>query len=232
MKCPKCNGFGFVQTDNGHMGLPQAVPCECRVVKLLNSQAERAWSGLSSLAVKKKTPLLDRVGKDTIVVADKTSLTSHLRSALWHYKTPNKFVKVVSDATLMSAWLSTLTMSNSEIYDPDFKRDVKAGSLEDLAEAPDLLVIRLGIKSARNSAMPEVLIEAVELRLHLGKPTWVVTDPDRPLEEGHIAWSRGVEETLDGWESVPVLSTINKSAGKKKKPSKINSSNGKPRFSL
>ena len=212
------------------MGIPQAVPCECRVLKLLNAQADRAWSGLSDLAVKKKTPLLDRVGKDTIVIADKSSLSSHLRSALWHSKTPNKFVKVVSDATLMSAWLSTLTMSNSEIYDPDFKRDVKAGSLEDLSEAPDLLIIRLGIKSARNSAMPEVLIEAVELRLHLGKPTWIVTEPDRPLEDGHIAWSRGVDETLDGWDLVPVLSTISKGTSKKK--SKISSSNGKPRFNL
>lgn len=230
MVCKKCGGHGFIQEDSGHMGIPQAIPCECRVEKLINAQAEKAWTGLSKLAVKKKSPLTDWVEKDAIVLADKSSLATHLRSALHTYRSPYTFVKVVSDATLMSAWLSTLTMSDSEIYDPDFRRDVRASSLEDLAEAPDLLIIRVGIKSARNSAMPEVLTEAIELRQHLGKPTWVVTDPDRPLEEGHISWSRSVEDSLDGWDKVAVLETVSKK--KMTAKPKVNKSGRNGRFAL
>lgn len=212
MTCDKCGDYGFVQQDDGPMGIPQAIPCECRVVKILNQQAEKAWTGLSALSPRKKTSLSKVIEKDAIISGDKSALTTHLRTALWLHRKPYRFVKVVTDATLMSAWLSNISLSNSEIYDPDFQRDIKAGSLEDLAESPDLLVIRLGVKTARNSAMPEVLGETIELRSHLNKPTWVVCEPDKPLEEGHISWSRAVEEMLEGWPILKISPTASESA--------------------
>lgn len=211
MICDKCGDYGFLQQDEGPMGIPQAIPCECRVEKILNQQAEKAWTGLSELPLRQKTSLSKVIEKSAIISADKSALTVNLRTALWLHRKPYRFVKVVSDATLMSAWLSNISLSNSEIYDPDFQRDIKAGSLEDLAESPDLLIIRLGVKMARNSAMPEVLGEAIELRRHLNKPTWVVCEPDKPLEEGHISWSRAVEEMLEGWPILKLSRPVQKS---------------------
>jgi hypothetical protein len=142
---------------------------------------------------------------NAVIVGDKSSLMLNLRSALAHRKKPEEFVKVVSDATLMSAWLSNLQLAQSEIIDPDFQRNIRVQSLEDLAESPSLLIVRLGVKMARNSAMPEVLVETIELREHLSKPTWIVEEPNRPLQEGHISWSRAVDESIEGWERINLM---------------------------
>jgi len=212
MSCEICGGYGFVQEDGGPLGIPQARPCECRMIKSLDAQAEKAWKGLSEIKPRKKTILSKHLTKSIILVGEKDNLASHLRSALWDHRRPEKFVKVVSDATLMSAWLNNLSASNREIYDPDFIRDVRASSLEDLVESPSLLIVRLGVKGARNSAMPEVMTETVALRDHLSKPLWIVTEPDRPLEEGHICWSRAFEESIEGWETVPLVKGYSKKA--------------------
>ncbi len=204
-KCKKCNDFGYIQVDDGHYGLPQAIPCSCTLKKALKVQAQKAWAGLETVPIKRASNLKGKVRENVVVVAYKPELMLHMRSAFAHHARPEEFFKVVSDATLISAWLSNLARSDSEIIDPDFKRDVRVASLEDLAESPTLLIIRLGVKTARNSAMPEVLAETIELRQHLGKPTWLVVEPDKPLEEGHISWSRAVEDALDGWERIGIV---------------------------
>lgn len=205
MTCKICGDYGFVQVDDGPLGIPQAVPCECRMEKDLNAQAERAWSGLSGIKARKKTLLTKYLYKNIILVGEKENLASHVRTVMWLERKPMKFVKVVSDATLMSAWLNNLSSSNREIYDPDFIRDVRASSLEDLVESPSLLIVRLGVKGARNSAMPEVLTETISLRDHQSKPIWIVAEPDRPLEEGHLCWSRALEDSISHWETVPLV---------------------------
>lgn len=213
--CKKCFGAGYLQKDDGYMGMPEAIPCSCTIKKALNQQAEKAWQGLSEYPIKKTSLLRNKIKENLIVVSDRNNLMSHLRSALAHERRPERFIKVVSDATLMSAWLSNLQLANSEIIDPDFQRDIRVQALEDLAESPFLLIIRIGIKMARNSAMPEVLVETIELRQHLGKPTWIIEEPNRPLVEGHICWSRAVDESLENWEKVNLIGT---STTKTKKP--------------
>ena len=212
--CQKCNGFGYIQIDNGHLGMPQAVPCSCVIKKALANQAKKAWSGLEMIPARRNSLLKKKVRESIVVTANKSELMLHLRSALVFHEKPEEFIKVVSDATLISAWLSNLGRTNSEIIDPDFIRDLRANSLEDLAESPTLLIIRLGVKTARNSAMPEVLAETIELRQHLGKPTWIIVEPNKPLEEGHISWSRAVDDALDGWERISLVGSV-KGSGKK-----------------
>jgi hypothetical protein len=200
--CKKCGGWGYIQKDDGHLGIPQAVACECKVQKALDAQAEKAWTHLSLVPPKKKSPLIGKCEENLIIASDKSALQLHLRSALNAYRQPNKFVKVVGDHTLMSAWLGSMHLQGRDVIDPDFQRDLKVYSLEDLAESPSLLIVRLGTKMARNAAMPEVLVETIEMRQHLNKPTWIIDSLDRPLGEGHVAWSRSVEESLEGWEKI------------------------------
>lgn len=215
-KCKKCHGYGYIQVDDGHLGMPQAVTCSCVIKKALATQAKKAWTGLEMIPARRNSLLKNKVKDCVVITANKSELMLHLRSALVVHQKPEEFIKVVSDATLISAWLSNLGRTNSEIIDPDFIRDLRANSLEDLAESPTLLIIRLGVKTARNSAMPEVLAETIELRQHLGKPTWLVVEPNKPLEEGHISWSRAVDDALDGWERISLVGSV-KGGGRKGK---------------
>ena len=210
--CKKCGGLGYIQKDNGHMGMPQAIQCDCVVDKALDEQAERAWTHLSVAPVRKRTPLNNKCHKNLVITATTDQLRLHLRSALGNLRNPNLFVKVIGDHTLMSAWLGSMQIQGKDIADPDFQRDLKVYSLDDLAEAPYLMVIRLGTKVARNAAMSEVVVEANEVRQHLKKPTWLIIDPDKPLEEGHIAWSRLLEDTIHHWDNINLNEKTSRSA--------------------
>lgn len=201
-ECKKCGGRGYIQKDNGHMGMPQAIQCECVVDKAIDEQAERAWTHLSVAPIRKRSMLNNKLQKNLVITATTDQLRLHLRSALGNFRNPNLFVKVIGDHTLMSAWLGSMMLQGKDIADPDFQRDLKVYSLDDLAEAPYLMVIRLGTKVARNAAMSEVVTETIEIREHLKKPTWLIIDPDKPLEEGHIAWSRLLEDTIHPWDRI------------------------------
>jgi hypothetical protein len=201
-KCKKCHGFGYTQKDDGHMGLPQAIQCDCVIDKALDEQAERAWTHLSVAPIRKRSLLNKKTHMNLVVTATTDQLRLNLRSALGNLRNPNLFVKVIGDHTLMSAWLGGLQLQGKDIIDPDFQRELKVYSLEDLAESPHLMVIRLGTKVARNAAMSEVVVEAIEVREHLKRPTWVIIDPNKPLEEGHIAWSQLLEDTIFSWDRI------------------------------
>ena len=201
-ECKKCGGRGYIQKDNGHMGMPQAIQCECVVDKAIDEQAERAWTHLSVAPIRKRSMLNNKLQKNLVITATTDQLRLHLRSALGNFRNPNLFVKVIGDHTLMSSWLGSMMLQGKDIADPDFQRDLKVYSLDDLAESPYLMVVRLGTKVARNAAMSEVVVETIEIREHLKKPTWLIIDPDKPLEEGHIAWSRLLEDTIHLWDRI------------------------------
>jgi hypothetical protein len=208
-KCDLCGGYGYIQKDDGYMGMPEAVQCTCVVERALNQQAEKAWTGLSRIPPKKKGVVLKgKISTNLVITAEKTEIESALRNALWVESKPILFIKVVSDATLMSAWLSNLSRMGEDIIDPDFQRDIKVAALEDLAESPNLLVIRLGVKMAKNSQMAAVLLETIELRQHLNKATWIIEEPRKPLAEGHLAWSLAVQEALEGWERIRLVGKV------------------------
>jgi hypothetical protein len=215
-ECKKCGGLGYTQTDNGHMGMPQAVQCDCVIDKAIDEQAERAWTHLSVAPIRKRSMLNGKISKNLVITATTDQLRLHLRSALGNVRNPNLFVKVIGDHTLMSAWLGSMMIQGKDIADPDFQRDLKVYSLDDLAEAPYLMVIRLGTKVARNAAMSEVVTETIEIREHLKKPTWLIIDPDKPLEEGHIAWSRLLEDTIHPWDRI----NLNEKTSSSRSPSR------------
>ena len=84
-----------------------------------------------------------------------------------------------------------------EIIDPDaYKVSTKYMTVPDLVSPPDLVVIRMGIKVARNVAAPEVLAEAINTRIHDRKPTWVWDTKASPLDAGSLFWSTEVASVL------------------------------------
>jgi hypothetical protein len=208
--CPKCRGYGFTITEEVYMGSPVTVQCVC----MLKLQCERAWKDLSVVPVDRKSPMIGKMKENLRIVANQTDLATHLRTAILSERNPTLNIRVVSDATLISAWLSNVSDDNK--VDPDLIRDINVRGLEDLAEAPDLLIVRLGVKRARNSATSEVLIETIELRQHLNKATWIVEEPSKPLQEGHLAWSSALEDTLSGWKIYNVTGSDSFATAKKK----------------
>lgn len=151
--------------------------------------------GLIKAPVIKQSPLLGKQG-DNLWVTAGSDFLAHLRHVAVR-QPANWFLRVTSDAELVTAWLADVALKGKEIIDPDaYMVRTKFLSVVDLAVPPDLLVVRMGVKVARNQAASEVLAEAINERLHKDRPTWVWDEPHHPLNAGHLFWSDDVRQAL------------------------------------
>lgn len=207
--CPTCGGTGFTVVEDGLLGPPTTQVCLCVLRRQLVANIERGMRGLSSadrIEPGTTSLLLKYVKKDLRVTASPPWFASHLRHTAARQR-PDWGFRVVTDADLMVAWLATAALHGTEILDADARGEAAPVSLTkltlvDISQPPELLVIRLGVKVARNSAMPEVLYEALTIRAHAGKPTWLWDQPDSPFDQAHLAFSRLAEEFTFGWDKM------------------------------
>jgi hypothetical protein len=201
--CPKCGGKGVVyskmKSEKLGIEFSGVVDCECRLQILFNRNLERAWRGLSKVSnLDKVSPLVKYLDSDLWLTLNSHSLRVHLKNSA-ETQSINWYFKVVSDADLMSSWLHNIEAK--EIYDPDMVEgeilsETKQTDLASFSLPPKLLIIVLGVKVARNVAMPEVLLEVLTQRGHLMKPTWIVDQPSHLLDSNHRCYSEQLIEYL------------------------------------
>jgi len=204
--CKLCGGSGVLRADpTDHLHLqrgshpPSFRRCRCVLRRDIAANVERGMPGLMDATRIPESPLTDYLESDLWITASRAWFMAHLRHVAIR-QPPIWYFKVVTDADLMTAWLASAALKGKEILDPDAARvSLSYVTLPDLVVPPELLILRLGVKRARNVASPEVLLEALGLRDHLNVPTWVWDNPQERLAEGHICWSRGVTEYLATW---------------------------------
>ena len=211
--CNECGGTGSVPVPTDPPHPPQFRRCECALLKDLLENCERGLFGLSREKRIKSSPLLGKEGKDLWITEDEDFL-AHLRHVALR-KPPAWSFRVVSDAELVTAWLASISLKGGEIHDSDaIKISTRHMTIPDLVVPPDLLVVRMGVKVARNQAAHEVLSEALNTRRHEGKPTWIWDQPLQPLNAGHLFWSDDVARSLRRYERVEGLKTVSLGGGK------------------
>jgi hypothetical protein len=171
---------------------------------------ERGWAGLSKAKPIEKSPLIGYQEKNLWVTASLKQLREHLRHVAVRMG-PTWFFRVVTDVDLMNAWLS----KGLDVRDPDvdearheYTVSNNANNVVELVEPAKLLIIRLGVKAARNAATPEVLLEALQHRAHLDKPTWIIDQNIYLFQQGHIAFSGQIEGFIVDWEHITLDRTV------------------------
>lgn len=206
-ECSKCGGSGMVAADHNPPHPPTKKRCECVLYRDVIQNVERGLNGLSSYPkLGKESGFLDLVGDNLWVTGGETFL-SHLRHVALRMPATWSF-RVSSDAELVTAWLASIALKGGDILDADaLKVSTRYITIPDLAVPPDLLIIRMGVKQARNQAACEVLAEALQIRMHEGKPTWVWDEPHHPLNSGHLFWSDAVARSLRPFKKVTVGKT-------------------------
>ena len=162
--------------------------------------------GLWEAPVIKTTALLGLHEKSIKVTAGEEFL-AHLRHmAIRMPITWN--CRVVTDAELTTAWLASIALQGKDILDADaYKVSTKHLTIPDLVVPPDLIIIRMGVKVARNQAASECLAEAINIRHHKDTPTWLWDEPHHPLDTGHLFWSDVVGRIIRPWPKIESLST-------------------------
>lgn len=202
--CKTCHGQGSYPISVS--GPPVHKMCICTQKEEILRNAERGLRGLTQHPPVPSSPLMGKEDGNLWVTSMPEWFLPHLRH-LAIRKPPQWRFKVVSDADLITAWLATAALNGAEILDPDARLDAVSVSslkltLPDIAVPPDLLIVRLGVKTARNVAMSEVFLEALRLREALSKPTWVWDQQDLPFREGHISYSRDGYEHIRYWTRI------------------------------
>jgi len=209
--CPDCKGRGVVpvpQEERPLYAVGEVTQfCRCTFRRDLMDNLKRAWTHLLSVKGAKDSPLVGRERDCLWIHAPLPALKAHLR-AVGIRQSPRWRFKVISDMDLMTTWL----YSADEVIDPDVSESRSRGRnqharISDLVEPYSLLIIRLGVKAARNQATPEVFLEALLHREQEALPTWIVDRPGYPLQEGHLAWSPEVQDYLEEWEWVTLEGT-------------------------
>lgn len=207
--CKLCGGTGMTLHGQNGPHPPTFNRCSCVLHKDVLQNVERGFTGLSKQPKIDASPLLGHENNNLWLVMGNDFL-SHLRYCMIR-KPPTYNFKVVSDAELVTSWLSNIALKGGDILDPDaYLVSTRYLSIPDLVVPPELLIIRMGVKIARNNASAEVLAEALNTRLHEGKPTWLWDDPTHPLNTGHLFWSNEVSRTLNHFKRV--VSKGNKSS--------------------
>jgi hypothetical protein len=185
---------------------------------------ERGWKGLTKVGPVRETPLAEMVRRNCWLTSSLQDLQKHLGRVAFDKGRHFNF-KVITDVSLISAWL----YSANEVFDADAHMHKQTAGMEDrysriedLVEGWDLLIIRLGVKTARNVAAPEVLLEALQIREQQGRATWIVDSPGYPLSPGHISFDVRVGEFLELWDH-RILSEEDRPGAGDTKPRGVNS---------
>jgi hypothetical protein len=207
--CKICMGEGVVQNDLTPPHPPTYRRCECVLRQDILNNVERGMKGLTKVSpLSSPSPLLGKENSN-IWISSGGAFLSHLRYVAIR-QPPTWSFKIASDAELVTAWLGSIALKGQDILDPDaYLVSTKFITITDLVTPPDLLVIRMGIKVARNQASSEVLAEAINTRIHEGKPTWLWDEPNYPLNPGHMFWSDQVGLSISGWQKL-VLAELDK----------------------
>jgi len=209
--CKFCNGEEVIlvpeeeRVGGQRMKHPPAYRrCKCVLHRDILDNVERAMPGLSNAPKVQESPLLEYMDQNLWITAPAN--TAWFRANLRHVgirQPPSWYFKVISDADLLVAWLASAALKGQEILDPDAaKVSLTHLTLVDLVVPPQLLIIKMGVKAARNVAAPEVFLETLNYRAHLNLPTWVWDQPTYKLDAGHICFDDAVGECLSAWAHV------------------------------
>lgn len=195
--CPDCGGRGFIV---GESMLSGGRYCDCTMDALRLQNMEKVWKSLSEAVdvppLRESPPLLKLVTRNLWITAPLELFRRHLKAVCFH-KSDIWDAKVRTDAELLDSWFGTAKAQGVKIYDIEVEKStLEAIDIRDLVEPPELCVIVLGVKQLPNKEAPNSLLEAIGYRRHVGKPTWIVDQPDHPIDQMH---HRFYSDTLDGW---------------------------------
>lgn len=206
--CPKCSGSG--RRILSRPGRPQASEeCRCIFQSRIFQNIRATWGYMGSPRIRgvNESPLLEYVKKREFlrVTARQDVLAAHLKSVMIHHcldtDKSDWWVEVTSDKEIVHAWLYTAKMQGIEIADADLasiQLDADAArTVKDLALRADLMVIQVGKKHAANKDTKTTIREALDYRIDLDKPVWIVDTPRDNLDNADLlAYSQELMEDL------------------------------------
>jgi len=103
----------------------------------------------------------------------------------------NLFVRVTSDNDILHAYVGAMSKKNKGENEATFE------TVGDFVGPPDLVIVRLNALTRPNKAAAGALEEAMVCRTDQDKPTWLVSDMERPFTENSPAYSGSLWDLME-----------------------------------
>lgn len=220
--CPRCHGAGDLRkvytAEELRAMPPYMIPsthfvlCRCTKVRRERAAMERVWRGLSSTVASPTSVLIEQTRHSLWIRASIDAVRMHLARVLLDDPSIAETTRVYSDADLLNAenaWKRKKDARKATDAEDQRGEDGKLQAV-DLYSPPGLLVLILGLACKEDESLPGLVSTACRQRLFRGKVTWVVDDPDLPLCDEHLAWSRPLSSTMARWTKVVLGSESDK----------------------
>lgn len=207
--CPKCHGRGHQTLDTPSLvGAPRVALCQCVQKRERIRNVEKIWPGLTRFSKIETSPLRELTNSNVLITAKEHVFFAHLKHVALR-EDSKWFCRLESDQELARAWLANVEIEGGTILDADVASatTLRYVVLDDLAKPPELLIVKLGVKAAANKRMPEVLMEVLQMRAHLNKPTWLFDQPSHRFSSGHLCYSTQTKSYIEQWIHVQLEAT-------------------------
>lgn len=203
-ECRTCGGAGGTWRQDGVWLVSPSCACASRIREM--DAIERCWPPDVIKAARSRpaaSALTGKTGMNLRVRAERDVLAAHLPVAL-SATGKIELVRIASDGDLVDAWLANVgDLRDDEAAAHRGEQEARYRSVADLVAPPKLLVLYVGIRAARLADLPDLVLEAIQVRQQRGKATWVVDTIDRPLAEGRCpAWREDLAAMLAEWPTV------------------------------
>jgi len=110
----------------------------------------------------------------------------------------NLFVRVTSDNDILHAYVGAMSKKNKGENEATFE------TVGDFVGPPDLVIVRLNALTRPNKAAAGALEEAMVCRTDQDKPTWFVSDIDRPFTDKSPAYSDSLWDLMEACAKIRV----------------------------
>lgn len=193
--CTKCRGFGVVDLKGVlfececslYRRLSSSMPSYIRKAKILSGHLN-VMGGKNSAG--KSVRFVDAISKSFLILSTWSDMKAIIKAVM--IKHNNKHVRITSDREIRDVFVGAKSTTNSITEDSSRVFN----TLSDLMEYPNLVIVRLNELLYKNKAAPGALEEALCIRVDRDKPTWVISDLDRPFGTTSYAYSDSVWDLI------------------------------------
>ena len=183
--CDICDDEGVIEVEG------KLLECECSLLRRISASMppyiRKTMIGVQHLAL----PIIDFTGKQLFIISSWTDMKAIIKAVMIkHHK---KHFRITSDREIRDVYVGSRSATAVAAVEGDGQ---VFNNLQDLMDAPDLVLVRLNELSYKNKAASGALEEALSFRLDRDKPTWVISNTDHPFNEASHAYSESVWDLI------------------------------------
>lgn len=185
-----CGGSGIVEKDG------KLYECVCALLRRRAASMPPFIRTADLRAEHASHRLHDQVKKSLFILATWPDMKAIVKAVMIRHM--NLFVRVTSDNDVLHAYVGAMSKKNKGENEATFE------TVGDFVGPPDLVIVRLNAITRPNKAAAGALEEAMVCRMDQDKPTWFVSDMDRPFTSSSPAHSESLWDLMEACAKVRI----------------------------